>query len=194
MIIPADYAQVNLKFTGDVLPTGAEMTFGLDISALPATLADLADAVANAFTVENCDSDIVAGVTLSSILVKAGPNLTGPSVELPYAIDGTASGQSVGPNTAALIKKATNFGGRAGRGRMYLPGLSESAVDQNGLLNGTGALVIGGHWDDFRENLATYGTSMYLLHAEGSPLSNPTAITNLSCDARVATQRRRNRR
>ena len=194
MEIPAGYGQVNLQFTGDVLPTGAECTFGVDLGSLPTTLEDLADAVANAYNVEQCDSDVVAGVVLSSVLVKAGPNATGPSVVLAVNIPGTASGQSVGPNTAYLLQKNTNFGGRAGRGRMYLPGCSESAVDQNGLLNGSGATVVGGHWNDFAANLATYGTPLVLLHSSGSPLNTPTVITSITCDARVATQRRRNRR
>jgi hypothetical protein len=194
MEIPAGYAQCNLQFTGDVLPTGAECTFGLDIGSLPTNLLDLATQVAAAYVTAECVEDVVAGVELSSILIKAGPNATGPSVVLAVNVPGTATGQSVGPNTAFLIQKNTNFGGRAGRGRMYLPGPSESAVDQNGLLNGSGATVVGGHWDDYLNLMAIYGTPLVLLHSSGSPLTSPTVITSMTCDARVATQRRRNRR
>lgn len=194
MIIPSGYGQANLKFTGDVLPTGAEMTFGFDNQSSAFVPAFIADIVAAAFGDNNLDSVMVAGVTLSAVLIKLGPNVTGPSVEQAYAIDGTASGQSVGPNTAFLIHKNTNLGGRAGRGRMFQPGCSESAVDQDGQLNGTGAVVIGGLWDDFRDGMASADVPMVLLHGEGSPISTPTPIVTLTCDSRVATQRRRNRR
>ena len=44
MIIPSGFSQVNLKFTGPDVPTGAEMTFGVDnqiSSFAPGDVADL---------------------------------------------------------------------------------------------------------------------------------------------------------
>jgi len=45
--------------------------------------------------------------------------------------------------------------------------------------------------EDFRALVALGGRELVLLHRDGS---TPTAITSMTMDAKVATQRRRNRR
>jgi len=194
MIIPSGYAQVNLIFSGSDVPTGAQMTFGVNNQGSDLTAGAIAAEViaqAVAASLEDCWT---GGVDLSAVLVKRGPNATGASHLEPAAINGAATGQSVGPNTAFLIHKTTNAGGRAGRGRMYQPGCAESLVDSNGELNGTTASVLGAKWEAFRNGLELADLAPTLLHGEGSPLATPNPITALSMDSRVATQRRRNRR
>lgn len=194
MIIPAGYAQVNLIFTGVDLPTGAECTFGVDNIANNLTPQELAQEVYLQADTADLRDMWTVGVNLSSILVKVGPNATGPSHLEPGSLQGTATGQSVGPNTAWLVHKSTNFGGRAGRGRMYIPGCSESLVTTSGEANGTTATVFTNLLEAFRTGMATSDCVLHLLHGAGSPLTVPTEITGLACDQRVATQRRRNRR
>lgn len=194
MIIPAGFAQVNLKFTGADLPTGAEMTFGIDNQTAGDTPADIALAVADAWTTAGLPASQNVGVTLSSILVKVGPNATGPSAELAQTIPGTVTGDSDPPQTAMLVQKVTNFGGRAGRGRMYQPGVPEAFVNGAGALTGTTASIVQGLWEEFRSILEAGDHELVLLHAEGSPLSTPTPIIGLTVDGQCASQRRRNRR
>jgi hypothetical protein len=106
---------------------------------------------------------------------------------------GTMSSQQV----AVLIRKSTAAAGRRNRGRMFIPGAIESEVDQAGLL--TPAAVAA--WNSAVLNLRPGNTihtafgfldEPVILHDSGS--QTPTAITDLSCQSRVATQRRRLRR
>ena len=93
-----------------------------------------------------------------------------------------------------LIHKSTSLGGRAGRGRFFLPGVPESLVNSNGLLTSGTATAIDSAMSDFIGEMTATGVVPVVLHAEGSPITTPTAITAFSCDAKAATQRRRLRR
>jgi len=194
MIIPSGYAQVNLMFTGSSVPTGAEVTFGVNNQGSNFTPGVIAAEVITQYVAADLSDMSVDSVDLTGVLVKVGPNATGPSHLEPAAVTGTATGQSVGPNTAWLVHKSTNFGGRAGRGRMFWPGAAESLVNTDGTLNGATASVFTALVEDFRSNMALADLELALLHGVGSPLSSPTPITGLAVDNRVATQRRRNRR
>jgi hypothetical protein len=133
-------------------------------------------------------------VVLSSILVKNGPNSTGPSHELLINQPGTVTGDSDAPQVAMLVHKVTALGGRAGRGRMYQPGVPDAFVNGAGELTGTTAGIATAAYSLFRTILEESDTPMVVLHGEGSPISTPTPVIGLSVDTRCATQRRRNRR
>lgn len=194
MIIPVGYSQVNLKFTGADIPTGAEMTFGVNNTSSDYTPDQVIQIVADAVgTAELADFWNVQCV-LSSILVKNGPNSVGPSAEETFSFPGTVTGDSDPPQTAVLIHKVTALGGRAGRGRMYQPGVPEAFVNGAGELTGTTAGIMTAAYSIFRAYLEGEAVPMVVLHAEGSPISTPTPVIGLSVDSRCATQRRRNRR
>lgn len=194
MIIPEDFAQVNLKFTGDAIPTGAEMTFGINTVGNPGGVPAWADDV-----VSNWDSagmaELYTGqVTLASVLVKAGPNATGPFIETLAGIPGTAANPAVTANTAMLIRKVTDTGGRQGRGRFFLPGIPEGHCDPDGTLD-TGYLESAtADWEAFLGKMGTSQLPMALLHGAGSPVAVPHEILDLVPATKAATQRRRLRR
>jgi len=194
VIIPVDFAQVNLKFTGSALPTGAEMTFGMNTVGNPGSVAAWADDVAGAWDDAGLVELYTGQVRLSSILVKAGPNSTGPFVEQPYDFLGTAANPAVTANTSMLIRKVTDTGGRQGRGRFFLPGVPEGKVDPDGTFDSGYLDSAVADWESFLGKLGTDQLPMALLHGDGSPVATPHEVLDLSPATQAATQRRRLRR
>lgn len=193
MIIPAGFAQVTLGFTGNGLPTGAVITFGVVNGAVMGAQA-MADEIAVAVS-DNIDPIMSSQIAFNDLLVKLGPNETGAQAVSPMSSAGSVSGAIASPQVAFLIKKDTDLGGRRGRGRMYFPGVGEADVGQTGDVDGTRRGLITAGFEDFRLTLAAADLSMVLLHDDGlTSVPVPTPVTGLSCDARVATQRRRLRR
>lgn len=189
-LIPSGFAQINWKFTGTSCPNGAEVTLGVDISSYAGTPAAAAGDAIAAWTA-SIDAITPATVTLASVLVKFGPNATGPSAEVTSGNAGSGGGASTSPNVCWLVHKNTALGGRAGRGRMYWPGVQESEVDPSGAL--TTAFQTGAQtaMNTFLSSLATDLLIPVVLHGAASPLSAPTTITSFTVDGRAATQRRR---
>lgn len=194
MVIPTGYGQVNLIFAGSDLPYGAQMTFGVSVTALEAGPDTAADVVDSKFVSANIASVYDNDIRLAGILVKYGPNDTGPAFLKTVSHNGTSgSGGSV-PSVSALIRKQTAAGGHAGRGRMYQPGMIAGNYDNTGHFTGTHASAITSVWEAFRTGMETALLPLVLLHGEGSPITTPSPIIGLSCDGVLATQRRRLRR
>jgi hypothetical protein len=190
-VIPIGYAQVNFKWGGAGFPTGAECTFGVGRGSTSTPEEDAVDI--RDITLTRLSDRIPSTVTLSSILVKYGPNTTGPFHELGVAEAGTGSSGDVNPNVAMLIRKTTSLGGRKGRGRWYWPvaedqvgqaGVLKTSPDQVTAMNEALALWLG--------DMATNDHTVYLLH--NHPDDAPNIVTALSTQATTATQRRRLRR
>lgn len=195
MLIPVDYAQANLRFRGQGLPTGAEVTIGLDMNAFTGSGPEAAaSAVFDAWITAGMGDFYTTSIEVYEVLVKYGPNATGPSGVDSGAAPGTASGDSDSPNTATLVRKQTGAGGRTGRGRMYIPGTPGSAVDVDGIIDPLYMADLQTAANNFLTELATRNMVGVLLHAPGSPISAPLPLTGLVVDSRVATQRRRLRR
>lgn len=194
MIIPTGFAQANLKFSGTAAPTGAEITLGFDLSEFGGNPADAAQIIADEWDAAGMDARQVDGITLANVLVKFGPNSIGPSAEVGVDIPGTTSDDGAGPQVAALCQKITAIGGRAGRGRFYLPGISENSFVESGQLGDTFIGNLNASLVSWLLGMGTADLTPVLLHAEGSPVESPTPITTIVCAGQIATQRRRNRR
>ena len=190
MVIPAGFAQVNLIFTGAAVPTGAQVTFGVDPEASQ-TPADVALIVETALIASGILANLSTALAVTAILVKFGPNETGPSIERATNLPGTSASAVEAPNTAVLVHKLTAFGGRRGRGRNYWPGIGEGAVDSSGALLPQVRADLETDMEAFRNELADLLAPMVLLHSDATA---PYGVDSLSVDARVATQRRRLRR
>ena len=192
MVIPAGFGQANFRFVGAGVPTGAEVTLGFErISTDDAETAanEIGDAWVNADISLSLSSD----VDLAEVMVKFGPDATGPSAVV-TKVDGGAAATPASPNTAILVKKVTALGGRAGRGRMFIPGVPEAQVDAGGNIDNGWLANLQTAIDDFAASMEVAGWSPALLHGVGSPITEPTSITGLVADPKVATQRRRLRR
>jgi hypothetical protein len=105
------------------------------------------------------------------------------------------------PNVAALVKKRTGFGGRANRGRLFLPwAISEGDVDEVGVLSAAGV-------NQVQTNITAFVTALGSIQqvianrVYDLPWDNPArvltavnkgkVVTSMVVDGLVATQRRR---
>jgi hypothetical protein len=194
MEIPVDFAQVNLVFGGLSCPTGAEITLGLEIGDYAGSPTNAAEDVKDAWDVANINTLQVVTCELRETRVKFGPNATGPFGLNTTVIAGTDGSPGVSPNTAFLIHKVTNLGGRAGRGRCYLPGVDETQIDDSGDIDSTLTDAMTAAWAVFKTQLEAGNLNPTLLHAVDSPIDSPTPITEFVCDGIAGSQRRRMRR
>lgn len=193
MPIPGGYGQINYRITGSPLPTGAEVTLGVDVQAYTLAPDDLAED-AFGWWGTHVMPNLTNHVQLEEVRVKYGPDATGPSGAFTGSSVGGQGLETVPPNTAALVTKQTALGGRAGRGRMFIPGIPETKVSEAGVLD----TEYQGNFQDDLDAMVTAMTAgnlgLVVLHQPGSPLTTPTPITRLFLEGSVATQRLRLRR
>jgi hypothetical protein len=111
---------------------------------------------------------------------------------------GVHSSTLIPQNSSWLVHKSTGFGGRRNKGRMYVPGVFESSVNDIGQVDGTAISDWNGSLATFRTAiLAVAGVSaLSLLHtpSDDDPTPTGTDVTALTMDSVIATQRRRLRR
>lgn len=189
MIIPVDYAQVNLQWTWTASAQKAEVAFGVQLVDPSDTPEDVANHVQNAYTVNTMASLQVAKLSLTNIHVKFGPNDVGAAFDLPSSIVGTAAGEGLAPNSALLITKNTAFGGRKGRGRMYWPGIQDGTIDDYGLVTVASFASYQTKFTAFLSSLVGSNIPMVVLHGTNPPL--PYLVTSLAVQHLMGTQRRR---
>lgn len=191
MLIPSGHAQANIRFDGTGLPRVAEITLGLDLDLFSGTPFEAAEQVALTFLATDAKQFISNELRMLEVEVKFGPNATGPSAVAPVGNAMTGPSAGATPNVAWLVRKVTGFGGRTGRGRMYIPGVPEAQVLTNGAVAPTYAGLFSAELEEWRLGMASAGLIPSLLHAPGSPITTPMPITEFVVDSRVATQRRR---
>lgn len=191
--IPATYGQVNFLWGGTMLPTGAETTWGFSNNAAASATA-AAQFFHEAWSAAGVMNHLSAAVRISGVLVKLGPNATGPSVEIGLDIPGLLAQNPTPANTSILVRKLTALGGRSGRGRSFMPGLSETATNDANEIAGSTVTALNDALEDFRDRCDSGGFTLVILHNPGAPLSTPTEVTQLAVDTIPATQRRRLRR
>lgn len=193
-IIPSDYAQVNLMFTGLAAPLGAQITFGVQNaeSLWPETIGER---VLTLWEGAELDDRQSSAISLTGCLVKVGPNATGAQALVSANIPGKGNAESAPPNVAAIIRKQTQFGGRKGRGRLYMPGIAEANITSTGTMSGTPLTAMQTSWSTFLTGLLEEDIPMVLLHSEqDGGLTPPYVVSSLLVESRIGTQRRRNRR
>lgn len=190
MIIPAGAAQVNLKFTGSATPNGAQMTFGVAATEI-SNVNTIAVKIHEALDESSFMGNVSSTTAITSILVKMGPNETGPMYELGVSVPGEVGSTAVPPNVSVLIRKTTNQGGRKGQGRFFLPALPENSVNEAGIITPAFVSDINTCMAAFLANLVGESMPMVLLHSTDGPNTLPLAVQSLVCQSKVATQRRR---
>jgi hypothetical protein len=184
VIIPPAYALVSHFHTIGGLARQAVVTYGITAPAYNTALAtDLHGAWADGPVTDMSDT-----INLVKTTVKQGPVESGPTYEFAELIGGGGPNACSPPNVCWLVKKVTASGGRANRGRMYLPGVYESAVDNTGQLTGSEPADMQAQIDEWFAALAAIDVTPVILHS-GS--SDPTPVITVTVEAVVATQRRR---
>lgn len=204
LVIPQFAAAVvhSLRWTGD--PEQMAVTYGVlfttpDIPDDPSQIAsDLADLFiaeltsALSTTIELVNTD----VTYQFSGDPGDPPLVGSSGTTGA---GDETGTLLPQNSAYLVHKRTNTGGRGGRGRLYIPGVFESEVDNLGNVSSGELAQWNGVLADWLAGFATlapFPAEMVVLHdSEGAHAADPPrVVTLLTMDPVISTQRRRLRR
>lgn len=199
LIIPPGYLQAAYTFSlaGDSEPI--VVTCGHEIDGPSgANSDDAANDLMTSFGANVVTAFMSNDYTLEFVAAyigQDGPTLVTISDVSP--IPGTSSDAVVPQNTAYLVRKRTDLGGRRGRGRFYLPGVSEAGVDAVGALGTAHRDALQTAVDDWYDFLtAGVGARLYppvVLHrSEGIGTEPaPTPITSFVVESKVATQRRR---
>jgi len=193
MEIPFGFGQVNFVYTGQGLPTGAQVTCGLGVADFSGTPTDAAEVLRDHWEDQVLPLQ-VNSVQLTEVIVKFGPTDTGPSGTAASTQDGHITSSGIAPNVALLVSKTTSFGGRAGRGRMFIPGMTEADTLADGSVDSAYLTAAQAAFDALLTAMAADDLEARLLHSATSPLSTPTLIDAFIVQGRVATQRRRLRR
>jgi len=189
MTIPVGFGQVLFRFEGEAVPTGAAVTFGFEHSGT----FDVDDKAATFATIWDGSllNQQMNTINLVEVLVKLGPDDTGPTGAWTGVFTGSLTGETCPPNVAALIQKRTALGGRRNRGRIYLPALRETQIHDDGVVDSAYLDELQNVATIFLGDMDTEGNPLVILHSGSGA---PTPITALNVDGRVATQRRRLRR
>lgn len=199
-VIPDGFGVVSYEFmlTGDPEPMYVTHGFSAEVGADPNAYAQ---AMGNSFTAAGSLIETVANVyRLSRTLIRLGQEDDPPLLgEWPTNVIGGVAQPAVPQNTAYLLRKTSAMSGRSGKGRMYLPGVTEGSVDATGTLLAITVSAINDLCETYLNLIASdveTPAPMYILHDPTTTgfLYSPTPVTGLSCDGRVATQRRRLRR
>lgn len=146
------------------------------------------DAAANA-NMWQCVGDLFGVTSLTITKLDGTPDsVVYPTTDVVTNWSGSGGAQYI-PQASALVKLLTGTGGRRGRGRVFLPMLSEGAQDA-GQVDGTRVANTTTGWDDFANALVANSPSMALAVASyvGSSANQALAVF---CESRSATQRRR---
>lgn len=199
ILIPTGFAQVLLPFQHASLARAAVITYGLDVDAAGGDFITVADEqpviFTNAWTAELADD-----VTVGPATMRVGQDGGDPLAVLGTNTDtGSEGAAMLPPNVALLVKKLSSTGGRRGRGRLYIPWVTqEAAVDDVGVLDGGSLSARQDAAEDWLVDLqagttGTYSTPMVILHdsSGAGPEPAPSVVTSLLVDPMVATQRRR---
>lgn len=189
MFIPEGYGHVvaDISLTGD--SERMAVTFGISLQGGPfvQTVADaistelgdwLRPIMSSHYRYEGCD-----------VAVKEAPGDPVHWLSTAGAGPGAEAATTLPQNNAWLFQKRSSSGGRKNRGRMFVPSVQESLVDNAGNVDASARAALTSGAQNFLAGLITVSMPMVILHT--SPLDTPAAVVSLTCDEKIATQRRR---
>ena len=203
-IIDAGLVLVTQKLLRSDMTRAAIVTFSLftDEAINLATAQDMADDFQANFN-SNLALLFDTEVFIEPPTIKLGQGTDVPleAVAAGAGTNGTNSGAFTPPNVAVLFKKSTGSGGKANRGRTYMPFCAaQSLVSENGTLDPTLLSSFTTHGETFRAQLATDHQEMIISNKIFNVPLPPHHVTRIKVgfpvtswvpEATIATQRRR---
>ena len=121
--------------------------------------------------------------------VSCKENPGGVSGSFTISQPGISADKALPPQICVLVRKNTDQGGRPGRGRMYMPGLTDAQTLEGGFIVPSSVTLINGEFGDFRTSIGLSDLPMVVLHS--NPALAPANVITLSVQDVLATQRRR---
>jgi len=194
--IPVGYTQAVYVFRGPGAIKNSTMTLGLHYGT-SADVPDIAGAAYDLVTAGTGDNlceaaSMVVGWqflgTDVTYMDESGPLIA----SYRETVVGTKSGSPLPTNCAFLVSKSSATGGRAGRGRWFVPPfmLGESGIDGNGVIDSGIMATLQGYLDVVMAQALAIDINPVILHS-GAGL--PAPITAMTLQPLLATQRRRMR-
>jgi hypothetical protein len=151
----------------------------------------LADAIVDAF-ISNMDDGVPLAGRFLGGTVRFGAAPFGPTFEVSRNVQGLAGTVGMAPpNCAKLVQKRTGLGGRANRGRLFLPFVVEVNVNDQGDMTSAYANAEQNrvtNWVVATNSLGDIASAVVL---HNNPAIAPTDVISHVLQVRVATQRRR---
>lgn len=193
--IPVGYGQATAlaNATGDPEPMVCTMGFQV---ADPATVGQTAaDNFASAFltALRNRTISLYTWSRVDFVIGKTTGDTAYTSTT--GAGNGALTGAGLPQNCAWLVRKRSPLVGRKNRGRMYVPGVRETNVNEVGIIENTEVAGAQTAWNTFQTIIEADPSfvGLAILHSLGDA-TLPTPISALEVDNVIATQRRRMRR
>lgn len=205
-LVVAGVVRVTLNATlngfaiATIMDVDVDRDFGLDLdSAVGAAVAqDVSDAWQDHIVAELTDHYVFTGVDW--VILESEDSPTGslsPDSGKPGA--GAVGSDVMSPQVSYLVHKNLEGGSRSTRaGRLYLPGVFESTVDDAGLVNTDTREQYDDSFEDFKDGVNGFisGESartqnLCVVHDPAVGGTSSTHISTFSMDAMVATQKRR---
>jgi hypothetical protein len=199
-IIPPGFMEVIIPHKHALLAREALVTFAVQLTDVGdvAAVNEAMDKYRLAFQ-SSMDNQVTVGPAEGRVGQDGGENLVVPGTTT--WTGAVAAADSVNGGQALLVHKRTNRGGRRGRGRMYIPWvLQDNVVGETGVILPATVTAFNTVVEAFRTAIAASGyfDGLYLLHSPSgpgvvnpTPTGSPNAITSLSVDTIIGTQRRR---
>lgn len=202
--IPAGYAHLTHVLDGPG-PEARSVTLGVRNDTGVDTVESVGTVVTNAVTLTwpSAVPGVMASISNQYTLTKVNvlyrdAALDLFSLDLPFALGGGTTDPPASPNWSFLVQKLTAKAGKRHRGRMYMPGIGETAVDAEGQMTQLLADAQADRWNAYRAELTTNttvpgaDTPPVILHSVPVGIGGlPTPITAFSVPRLGATQRRR---
>jgi hypothetical protein len=197
LVIPANHANFILTISNNSggLSARSSVAFGLDLTAglTQADVGRIANILRDGLT-SLYDNSWIFGPTHAVEGTGAAP--------LVWDDAGTEAGTGASsayssPANAYVVSKKTNIGGRQYRGRLYMPGVEEAAVGEDGVISGGYVNAFQTNFNNLRTNLIADAAidNLVLFHDENTAgLLPPTVIQSFLVRNVVGTMRPRQRR
>jgi len=190
--VPIGYVDVWMRYLQAGDPEPMYTSLGFEIEEPPFTQAN---ALALSNFLNDCLGPVISGdVNWTGSLCKVGSDGGDLIYEVSTFDPGGVASAPLPNNCAVLVRKRTEIGGKRGRGRMFIPGVSREGVDGAGMLNtGTKNAWSAATALIFNAN-GTANTNVgqpVLFHQ--TPPYEPSVIVSLSVHPKISTQRRRMR-
>jgi len=184
MPLPEGFGVLHFPYTGPGLAGTAENTMGFRYT-VPPTPTDLDDIATVWAAYCNLMASSWAGGQLEAQLGTAA----GDQQEFSNGSGGAGNLTGALPNNVSvLLRKSTGLGGRANRGRCFLPPPPGVSMSTENRLAQTAADAIATAWVDIKGSMESNGLNPVLIHRASE---TSTDITALSVPTLVATLRGR---
>lgn len=183
------FGELSFIFSGLNAPTGAVSTLGIEspvVDFFNVTWQNELVGLSTDLVQLTCND----ATTLERIDIKVGPVSSGPTIALPVSEPGAQTGNTVGPQVAMLVRKEVENVSTRLAGRMFWPGLTVGNVSPGGVIAPEAIEDFQDAWTDFYNGLVALTSAPYIF----TESSDPRVVSALTVQAKVATQRRRNRR